>query len=184
LLACLQWLGEFQIMAYVPLTQRVAYADLADLTGVPAATIRRIVRTAATAGFMSEPQPDHVAHTPLSEKFVKRPSCLDALMFVAETVVPTALHMAEATRRDAHRQQPNVSHASPYQIAMNSSSSLAAACENDAQLQRRASAFQRLAATSKANAVTRLLSSIDWEGLGPATATVVEVRANSPRCHV
>lgn len=166
-------------MAYVPLTQRVAYADLADLTGVPAATIRRIVRTTATAGFMSEPQPDHVAHTPLSAKFVKRPSCLDALMFVAETVVPTALHMAEATRRDAHRQQPN---ASPYQIAMNSSSSLAAACENDAQLQRRASAFQRLAATSKANAVTRLLSSIDWEGLGPAT--VVEVRANCPRCHV
>jgi hypothetical protein len=122
-------------------------------------------------GFLCEPQPDLVAHTPLSVQFVKRPSFLDALMFVAETVVPTALRMAEATRRKVHDQQTD---ASPYQIATNSSSSLAAACEKDTKLQRRASAFQRLGATSKANAVTNLVSSMmDWEGLGQAT--VVEV---------
>lgn len=170
LLACLQWLGEFQILAYVPLSERVAYADLADLTGVSAAQIRRIVRTTATAGFLCEPQPDHVAHTPLSIQFVKRPSCLDAIMFMAETVAPSALHMAEAARRAARYQQTG---ASAFQIATNSSVSLAAACEKDAKLQRRAGAFQRLVAASKAAAVAQLLSTMDWEGLGQAT--VVEV---------
>jgi hypothetical protein len=170
LLACLQWLAEFQILAYVPLTQRVAYAGVAELTGVPAAQIRRIVRTTATAGFLCEPQPEYIAHTPLSAQFVKRPSFLDALMFIAETVVPTGLCMAEASRRGGHSQHP---YASPYQIAMNSSSSLAAACEKDAKLQRRVNAFQRLAANSKANALTHILRSLDWEGLG--RATVVEV---------
>ncbi|KND91132.1 hypothetical protein TOPH_04439 [Tolypocladium ophioglossoides CBS 100239] len=173
LLACLQWLGEFQILAYIPLTQRVAYDDLAHLTDVPPAQIRRIVRTTATAGFLCEPQPDHVAHTPLSVQFVKRPSFLDALMFTAETVVPTALRMAEATRQQVRYQRTDVN---PYQIATNSSSSLAVACEKDAKLQRKASAFQRLTATSRANAVTRLLSSMGWDGLGQ---TVVEVNAVS-----
>lgn len=170
MLACLKWLGKFQILAYIPLTQRVAYADLADLTGVPTAQIQRIVRTTATAGFLCEPQPDHVAHTTLSVQFIKRPSFLDALMFIAETVVPTGLCMVEATQQQAHFQQTDVS---PYQIAMNSRSSLAAACEEDTKLQRKVSAFQRLTTTNKANAVTHLLSFIDWEGLGQVT--VVEV---------
>ncbi|KAG9239835.1 hypothetical protein BJ878DRAFT_530573 [Calycina marina] len=173
-LACLKWLCEFQIVALIPLTQEVAYTDLSDLTGVSATQIQRIVRITATVGFLCEPQAHYVAHTTLSREFIRRPSFLDALMFISDTMVPTAMCMAEATRQEAHPQHIDVS---PYQIAMKSSSSLAAACESDAKLQRRVSAFQRLAARSRANAVTHLLSCIDWETLGQGT--VVEVNAVS-----
>ncbi|KAI3545129.1 O-methyltransferase [Colletotrichum abscissum] len=168
-----QWLNEFQILAYVPLRTRVAYDDLADLTGVLPQQIRRIVRTTATAGILCEPHPESVAHTPLSTLLVKKPSFLDAVNFTAETVVPASLRMAEATRLQMRHHKKD---ASPYQIATNCSLSLAAACEKNAKLHRRAVAFQRLITSGGTSAVLHILSSIDLEGLGKA---IVEVNAVS-----
>jgi hypothetical protein len=52
-----------------------------------------------TAGFLQEPQADHVAHSALSSPFVTKPSCLDAAMFLAGTVAPAALQLPTATQR-------------------------------------------------------------------------------------
>ncbi|KAB8228297.1 trypacidin cluster transcriptional coactivator tpcD [Aspergillus alliaceus] len=69
ILACLRWLREFQILACIPLIRSVPIKDIADLTGVPQTTLARIIRLTATAGFLHELQPSHVARTPLSASF-------------------------------------------------------------------------------------------------------------------
>ncbi|KAF2691146.1 hypothetical protein K458DRAFT_382721 [Lentithecium fluviatile CBS 122367] len=101
LLACLQWLGEFQVLAYLPLGADggLPIKDVAELADVPETHLCRVVRLMAMTGFLREPQPGFVAHTTLSASFVRRPAQLDAAMFLAETVAPSALHMAAATRR-------------------------------------------------------------------------------------
>ncbi|TQN67602.1 Dothistromin biosynthesis regulatory protein aflJ, partial [Colletotrichum shisoi] len=173
LLACLQWLGQFQILSYVPLTKTVAYNDLAGLAGVPPAQIRRIVRMAATVGILREPKPGHVAHTPLSAQMYKKPSYSDAVGFTAETVVPTSLRMADAARQQMRYHQED---ANPFQTATDPSFSLASACERDHRPRRRAVAFRRLTAVNRTSAVLEVLSSVNLEELGQ---TVVDVNSTS-----
>ena len=100
LLACLKWLGEFQVLACIPLSGSIPFKEVADLAGVPETQLCRIVRMTATAGFLYKPWPGHVAHTALSATFVTNLAFLDATMFLAETAAPTAMHMAMATQRD------------------------------------------------------------------------------------
>lgn len=101
LLACLNWLGEFQLLAYLPLgaDDGLPIKDIAELADVSESQLHRIVRLMAMSGFLREPQPGFVAHTALSASFARRPTQLDAAMFLAETAVPCALHMAASTRR-------------------------------------------------------------------------------------
>ncbi|KAF2844840.1 hypothetical protein T440DRAFT_523182 [Plenodomus tracheiphilus IPT5] len=101
LLACVQWLGEFQVLAYLPLEEDdgLPIKDVAELADVPEAQLCRIVRLTAMGGFLREPQAGFMAHTALSASFVRRPAQLDAAMFLAETVAPCVLHMAAVSRR-------------------------------------------------------------------------------------
>ncbi|TIC92485.1 Monodictyphenone cluster transcriptional coactivator mdpA [Colletotrichum higginsianum] len=164
---------DFHVLAYVPLTETVAYNDLADLAGVPPAQIRRIVRMAATDGILCSPQPDRVAHTPLSAQMYKKPSYLDAIRFTAETVVPTSLRMADATRRRMRYHQED---ANPFRVTTDSSLSLASACERDHKLRRSAITFRRLTSVNRTSAVLEILSSV---GLEELEQTVVDVNSTS-----
>ncbi|RAO67410.1 uncharacterized protein BHQ10_003422 [Talaromyces amestolkiae] len=109
LLACLKWLGEFQVLAYIPLNGSVPVKDIAELADVPEITLSRVVRMMATAGFLSEPQPGRIAHTALSAQFVTKLCYLDAVMFLAETAAPVSLKMGEATRQFPCSNLPNES---------------------------------------------------------------------------
>lgn len=97
----MQWLGEFQVLAYLPLEadDGLPIKDMAELADVPEAELCRIVRLTAMGGFLREPRPGQVAHTALSASFVRRLAQLDAAMFLAETVAPRMLHMAAASRQ-------------------------------------------------------------------------------------
>ncbi|GKZ39830.1 hypothetical protein AbraIFM66950_001334, partial [Aspergillus brasiliensis] len=97
-LACLHWLGEFQVLACIPLSDSVPSPDVAELAGIPESHLRRVVRMMAATGFLREPEPGHVAHSALSASFVTRPSYLDAAMFLAETAAPAALQMPATSR--------------------------------------------------------------------------------------
>ncbi|KKA18013.1 Uncharacterized protein T310_8038 [Rasamsonia emersonii CBS 393.64] len=109
LLACVQWLGEFQVPACVPLDGSALMKDVSDLIGVPETQLCRIIRMATTAGFLQEPQPGYIAHSALSASFVTKPSYLDAAMFLAGTAVPAALEMAAATKqRSGSSERANV----------------------------------------------------------------------------
>ncbi|KAH8701037.1 hypothetical protein BGW36DRAFT_357667 [Talaromyces proteolyticus] len=109
LLACMQWLGEFQVPACIPLNGSILMKEVSDLIGVPEDKLCRVIRMAATGGFLQEPQPGHVAHSALSASFVANPSYQDAAIFLAGTAVPAALEMAHITQknRKSSGQTPN-----------------------------------------------------------------------------
>lgn len=98
LLACLKWLGEFQVIACVPLSGSVSIEELADLTDVPRSILSRVVRMTATAGFLHEPKPGFVAHTSLSSSFSTELNHFDAAMFLCNNVAPSALRLASVTQ--------------------------------------------------------------------------------------
>ena len=132
--------------------------------------LRRIVRMTASAGFLYEPRPAHVAHSALSAPFVTRPSYLDAVMFLSGTAAPAALHMAAATQRFGQSQLP---HESAYNVALNTSATFASMCEQRSILQRQWPAYLRHAMGDVELSVTDVLTCFDWLSL--RNATVVEV---------
>ena len=123
----------------------------------------------ATAGFLREPQPGHIAHTDLSASFVTKLSYLDASMFLAEVAAPVALQMAAATQRHG---LSNLSSESAYNLAFNTPQTFQSACEQQMKLQRQWSAYLRCAGDVE-DTVIELLSQLDWRSLG--NACVVDV---------
>ncbi|RAL16196.1 uncharacterized protein BO97DRAFT_403310, partial [Aspergillus homomorphus CBS 101889] len=99
LLACIQWLGDCQVPACIPLDGTALIKDVSNLIGVPESQLCRVIRMATTGGFLQEPQPGHVAHSEVSATFVTKPSYLDAAMFLAETATPAALNMATSIKQ-------------------------------------------------------------------------------------
>jgi hypothetical protein len=165
-----QWLGEFQVLACIPLSSSVPFKDVADIVGVPEAQLCRVVHMTATAGFLQQPQPGHVAHTALSAPFVIKPSYLDAAMFLSETVAPSALHMAVATQRFGHTHRPEES---AYNAAFNTSATFATIYEKRSKLQRQWPAYLRNLGGDTDLSITEVLSQLDWSSIGKAT--IVEV---------
>ncbi|KAL4950055.1 hypothetical protein BDW69DRAFT_187733 [Aspergillus filifer] len=174
LLACLQWLGEFQVLACIPLTRSVPIKDVADLAGVPESHLSRMIRMTATAGFLQEPQPGQVAHSALSAPFVTKPSYLDAVMFLSGTVAPSALQMPIATQRFGPSLRPNET---AYNLAFNNPATFAKTCEQQQKLQRQWTAFLRYGTINTEDRVTDLLSRLDHFRRG--NISIVEVGARS-----
>ncbi|KAF9692993.1 hypothetical protein EKO04_009300 [Ascochyta lentis] len=174
LLACLKWLGEFQVLTLVPLHGSILTAEAAEIAGVPVEQLSRVVRLVATSGFLHEPQPDRIAHTKLSSAFVSTFSFLDAVMFLAESAVPTALHMTAATHRAY--QHPDLPAETAYSIAVNTSQSFESACDDQPRLQRQWCAYRRYASCSHDSFID-ILRGLNWRSLG--SATVVDVAAHS-----
>lgn len=166
----MQWLGEFQILACIPLSGSVSAKDVADLTDVPELVLCRIVRMTATAGFLSEPQPGYFAHTALSAPFVTTLCYLDATMFLAGTAAPAALKMAAATQRHGESRSPSES---AYTVAFNTSQTFKSACDQRAKLQSQWAAYLRCAGDT-GDSVTELLGRLDWRSL--RNACIVDVR--------
>ncbi|KAK4139503.1 O-methyltransferase bik3 [Dichotomopilus funicola] len=176
LLACLHWLGEFQVLACIPLKGSVPVQDVAALTGVPESVLLRIVRMASTAGFLCEPpeHPRHVAHTSLSADFVTEPLLADAASFLAGTLAPAALNMAATTRRHGKPGGPEQSAFSLISQTQNSPVPLAfsVACEQQPRLQRQWAAYRRSSAETHESGVAEALSRLDWSGW--SSACIVE----------
>lgn len=157
------------MLACIPLSGSFPCKDVADLAGVPETQLRRIVRMTATAGFLRESQPGHIAHTALSAPFVTKLFYLDAAMFLAETAAPVALQMAATTQRHGNSDRPSES---AYALAFSTSQTFQAACEQRTKLQRQWSAYLRCAG-DMGDSVTELLSRLDWRSLG--NACIVDV---------
>lgn len=163
------------MLACSPLSGSVSAKDVADLAGVPEAQLCRIVRTTATAGFLHEPRPDHIAHTALSATFVTKLSNLDAAIFLAETAAPTALQMAVATQRNGQSDRLSVS---AYTLAFSTSQTFQSVCKQQTKLRRQWSAYRRCMGDMD-DSLTELLSQLDWHSLG--NACIVEVSLVAPK---
>ncbi|PYH86369.1 hypothetical protein BO82DRAFT_300183 [Aspergillus uvarum CBS 121591] len=101
LLACIQWLGDWQVPACIPLEGTALIKDVSNLIGVPESQLNRVIKMATTGGFLQEPQPGLVSHSEISAAFVTKPSYLDAAMFLAETAAPAALTKATSIKQDS-----------------------------------------------------------------------------------
>ncbi|ORY69639.1 uncharacterized protein BCR38DRAFT_419679 [Pseudomassariella vexata] len=175
ILACLGWLGEFQILACIPLTGSVPIQDVADLSSVPEPQLCRIIRLTATVGFLDEPQMGHVAHTPLSASFVENPSFLDAGMFLAEFATPAALQMAPSTQRFGDSCRPNES---AYNLAFNTTKPFHTARKERPKLSRQWSAYLHYAGgLHAADNVADILTQLNWSNI--SNACIVEMGGHS-----
>lgn len=162
----MQWLGEFQVPACVPLDGSALMKDVSDLIGVPETQLCRIIRMATTAGFLQEPQPGYIAHSALSASFVTKPSYLDAAMFLAGTAVPAALEMAAATKqRSGSSERANV-------VSNNSAFSSSGETQLP-RLQRQWHAYLRYVTEYLCDTATDILTCL--EPLRMENASVVEV---------
>ncbi|KAJ9142488.1 6-hydroxytryprostatin B O-methyltransferase [Pleurostoma richardsiae] len=175
--ACLRWLGEFQILACIPLSGSVPVKDMADLSGVPEEQLTRVIRLTATIGFLHESQPGHVCHTPLSAAFVSDPSFLDAAMFLAESVAPAALQMAEATQRTQLSYRPN---GSAYNLAFNTTEPFQVARDERPRLSRQWTAYLHHAGgLHTADNVIEILTRLNCSGGESESVRMVEINAPS-----
>ncbi|KAL4815789.1 hypothetical protein BDW67DRAFT_185508 [Aspergillus spinulosporus] len=172
-LACVHWLGEFQVPAFIPLEGTAMVQDLSDLIGIPESQLSRVIRMAVTAGFLQEPHPGHVAHSALSAAFIQNPSYLDAVMFLAETVMPAALGMPGAAQQGAAASAGPGLDAVP----LNSNGSNACPKSDMPRLQRRWHAYLRHGTGYVCDTVTDILTCL--EPLQSSNASVVEVGARS-----
>lgn len=170
MLACLRWLGEFQIIAFIPLDGSAATGDVADIAGVPEDQLARVVRMTATAGFLRQPEPDQVAHTALSAAFVEQHSLLDAALFFSEVAAPSALHMAAATQHYGRSRRPDET---AYNIAFKTTSPFSCVAQQRLRLQRQWPAYLRYCAGGAKRDFLDIISQYNWGSLG--SATVVEV---------
>jgi hypothetical protein len=171
ILACLRWLGDFQILACIPLAGSVPIKDLVDLAGVPEPQLCRIIRLTATSGFLHEPQPGYVAHTPLSMPFVTNPAYLDAAMFLAESAAPSALQMVYATQRFGDSSRPNES---AYNLALNTLKPFHIARQELPKLNRQWGAYiHNSGGLHAASNVADILIQLNWSKV--SNACIVEV---------
>lgn len=99
LLACLKWLGEFQVLPCVPLKGCISVKELSALADAPERLLYRVIRMTATAGFLHEPEPFCVAHTPLSAAYTEDLSSSDAAMFLAHYIAPSALQLKSVSHQ-------------------------------------------------------------------------------------
>ena len=157
------------MLACIPLSGSIPAKDVADLAGVPESQLCRVVRMTATAGFLHEPRPGHIAHTALSAPFVTNLSFLDATMFLAETAAPTALHMATTTQRQGNLESPSDS---AYSITFNTPQPFQVVCAERTRLQRQWSAYRRCVGDMD-DSVSELLGRLNWRSLG--SACIVDV---------
>ncbi|KAL2128591.1 hypothetical protein VTI74DRAFT_8958 [Chaetomium olivicolor] len=174
-LACLQWLCEFQVLACVPLDDSVPFKDVADICGVPEAQLCRVTRLMATAGFLQEPRPGHIAHSALSAQFVTEPALLDAALFLSEIAAPAALKMPLATKKFGASDRPDQS---AYALAFDTDVPLSSVFQLRPRLQRQFATYLSFVTSDDQANIRDVLMRIDWASLG--NATVVDVGAHSP----
>lgn len=182
MLACLRWLGEFQILACIPLVGSVSLNDVAALSGVSPDHLARIIRLTATVAFLllhhaeKEGQPDHVSHTPLSASFVVNPALLDAVMFLGESAAPASLQMVSATQRWRLAAPGSHQADSAWNLALDTTTPFHTLCRQRPKLGRQLSAYRHYAAgLPQLDEVVDLLSlaQLSWSNL--SKACIIEV---------
>ena len=164
LLACLKWLGEFQITAYVPLNDSISLDELAELADVPEHTLSRVVRMTATAGFLHEPQLGCVAHTPLSLAFTNELLYFDAAMFLANKVAPSALDLTPFEQKQ--------NHGGLNMAGLQSFESFATHRAQEPQLNRQWLAYCH-SVGNPPNDLGALINLLNWQSLGDASVVHV-----------
>lgn len=95
----LRWLYHYKIHLYVPESGKaISMKEVSELAKVPLHQLRSNTRMAMTAGYFTEPEPEHLAHSMASMLVVKDPDQDGQACFTLESVVPATGGLIEATQ--------------------------------------------------------------------------------------
>lgn len=184
--ACVRWLCHFRIPEALPLEDgensashpAVPYATVAQKTGVPLHQLRSIARMALLMGFLSEPEPDQLSHSPLSAAMVRDPGVLEWARFVTSTSAPMVSAMVEATERWGGDRDVSKT---AYAVAWQTELPLFAHVASDKDLQARYAAYMRVMTQSRGMALRHILEGWKegWSALAEREAVLVDVGGSS-----
>lgn len=125
----------------------------------------------ATAGFLHEPEPGLVAHTPLSASFSTELSYFDAAMFLSNQVAPSALHLNLGSQKQEGFSPFGLDDAvgnSNYSIGALYTGSL-----GGPRLTRQCLAYRDSICGTDDDSLTDLFRQLNWQSLGEATIVYV-----------
>jgi hypothetical protein len=165
--------------------------ELAELADVPEIMLSRVVRMIATSGFLCEPQPGFVAHTPLSASFSTDLSFFDAAvsyscalsvrvrlispkMYLSNQVAPSALHLTSGLQKPERLSSLGIDSMTDFSLA--SSHSIGAIYNGSPegpQLNRQCHAYRDSICGTEQDSLTYLFRQLNWQSLGDATVVYV-----------
>ncbi|KAI0535311.1 S-adenosyl-L-methionine-dependent methyltransferase [Xylaria digitata] len=90
---------EFNIPELVPLEGAISLSSLAEKVGLLEDKLARIVRYAITNFVFSEPEPNYIAHTPLSAALMRDPQFATYLRLSLVDLAPIAVALPQALRK-------------------------------------------------------------------------------------
>ena len=151
--------------------------DVATLAGIRDQDhLNQVIRMVATNGFLQveEPQGSMVSHTPLSAQFVTNQSYVDAVMFLSEAQLPSAMKMVEATQRSTEAGGPPALREHAYNLALGTKTPFHVARQETPRLARRFTAYlDHSAGMYAVEEVADMLCRLNWSNL--TNSCVVEV---------
>ncbi|KAF7956540.1 hypothetical protein EAE96_003876 [Botrytis aclada] len=104
-MATLQAVSRLKIASLVPDGGQISFGQLAKLTGLDTASIRRILRHAMTMRVFCEPHPEMVAHTSISKALTK-PHGNDWMTTGCEEMWPAATKYVDAIQKWPGSEEP------------------------------------------------------------------------------
>ncbi|KAI1428593.1 S-adenosyl-L-methionine-dependent methyltransferase [Xylaria sp. FL1777] len=189
--ACLRWLCRFDIPNQLPLDaenrvdnessaddlppfRSLPYPVVAKAAGVPEHQLRSIARMAMLLGFLSEPVPNQVAHSPLSAAMVRQHGLLDWARFVTNTSAPMVSAMVGATETwGDNRSIRKTAYAAAWQTDLPLFAHVAA----NPELQASYAAYMRAMTQSEGMSIRHLIDGWreGWASLAQRGAVLVDV---------
>lgn len=158
------------MLSCIPLDGSVLYSEIAQISLVPEAQLRRIARMMMTSNFLCEPKPGELAHTTLSASFVTNPALCDSTMFLTSVVKPAMDKCVEATEQFGPTTEKTQT---ALNIAVNTSLPFGDYVAQTPKLQRQCSAYMRTVTTNAEICGDQLAEAFDWDNM--RDATVVDV---------
>jgi len=129
-----------------------------------------------TGGFLSEPEPEHLAHSRISAQFAAQPALQDWANFMTRYSAPTAERIAEATQKwgDTVRKDQTA-----YNVAFGTDMPFFEHIGREEETAALFARYMRSQGQSEALAMRHILEGFDWAALGKGH--VVDVSPSLPR---
>ena len=153
------------------MTGEIKYSQLASLANVPESQLKGISRMAIINGFLCEPEPEMVAHSPASSLLVKDPSFMNWARFLTDYSVPSAYRLPEATQRWGKTESKNET---AFNLAMDVTEPFFDYLRQRKETNSMFMSYMRNVASTEGVSFKHLVNGFDWASL-PLGATVVDV---------
>ncbi|OKL62670.1 hypothetical protein UA08_01176 [Talaromyces atroroseus] len=173
-LACLRWLTYFNIFKKVPLEGNIHYAQLAESASVSEVQLKSISRMAMTNNLFHEPEPNHVAHTPISALLATDHLMHEWARFMTERSALCASKMLEAS---ITWPQSLAKNHTGFNIAQDTTLTFFEWLDKEPKESERFAQYMQMIRSTEGLGLEHLISGFDWASLG--TGTVVDVGGSS-----